>query len=151
MRRNHCSSYTLRISNEELWFRVSCRRLRTLRHPAHTWLLIFDWWHAQACYTVGFLLFLAGILLEATVGYDEYWSLAGVLPILVLGELRKLLPQSPKARLYLAFFPVDDERDHGAAGLYAAQLFVWGVRPSSRARSASRFGCSCFFQVLRAT
>lgn len=64
------------------------------RTPPKTCLLTGGWRHAQACYTVGFLLFLTGILLEATVGYDEYWALAGVVPILVLGELSKL-PASP--------------------------------------------------------
>lgn len=40
----------------------------------------------QACYTLGILLFVFSILLEATLGYDTFWALIGVVPILLLGE-----------------------------------------------------------------
>ncbi|CAN0130115.1 unnamed protein product [Pylaiella littoralis] len=42
---------------------------------------------AQACYTIGICLFVAAILLEATLGYDSYWALAGVVPIFVLSAV----------------------------------------------------------------
>ncbi|CBJ30982.1 expressed unknown protein [Ectocarpus siliculosus] len=55
---------------------------RTARFMYHVRWITFS---SQACYTIGILLFVVGILLEATIGYDTYWALAGVGPVVILG------------------------------------------------------------------
>ncbi|CAN0391693.1 unnamed protein product [Ectocarpus sp. 12 AP-2014] len=54
---------------------------RTARFMYHVRWITFS---SQACYTIGILLFVVGILLEATIGYDTYWALAGVGPVVIL-------------------------------------------------------------------
>ncbi|CAM9228373.1 unnamed protein product [Scytosiphon promiscuus] len=62
----------------------SSNNQRTARFLYHVRWVTFS---AQACYTLGILLFVFSILLEATLGYETFWALIGVVPILMLGVL----------------------------------------------------------------